>query len=69
MEEEEGAATIDPEVLMEDIIEYLKLLNYEGDFCSERGLKPLSRCYFAVKFNPSDQFMYFVSLVSWLLTL
>lgn len=59
----------DPEVLMEDIIEYLKLLNYEHDFCSERGLKPLSKCYFAVKVNPSEQFMYFVTLVSWLLTL
>lgn len=69
MEEEEGVAAVDPAVLMEDIIEYLKLLNYEGDFCSERGLRPLGRCYFAVKFNPSDQFMYFVGLVSWLLTL
>lgn len=70
MEEEEGGVSVlDPEVLMEDIIEYLKLLNYEGDFCSERGLKPLSKCYFAVKINPSEQFMYFVTLVSWLLTL
>lgn len=70
MEEgDEGPVVADPEVLMEDIIEYLKLLNYEGDFCAERGLKPLSKCYFAVKINPSEQFMYFVSLVSWLLTL
>jgi estrogen-related receptor beta like 1 len=60
---------LDPEVLMEDIIEYLKLINYEGEFCAERGLKPLSKCYFAVKINPSEQFMYFVTLVSWLLTL
>ena len=32
MEEEDAAATIEPEVLMEDIIEYLKLLNYEAEF-------------------------------------
>jgi intraflagellar transport protein 57 len=68
-EEDEGVNVIEPEVLMEDIIEYLKLINYEGEFCSERGLKPLSKCYFAVKINPSEQFMYFVTLVSWLLTL
>jgi hypothetical protein len=43
MEEEEGPSVLDPEVLMEDIIEYLKLINYEGDFCAERGLKPLSK--------------------------
>jgi len=43
MEDEEGVNEIDPEVLMEDIIEYLKLLNYEGDFCSERGLKQLNK--------------------------
>lgn len=70
MEEEEGEVTAnDPGVLMEDIIEYLKLLNYESDFCAERGLKPLSKCYFAVKITASEQFMYFVTLVSWLLTL
>lgn len=70
MEEDEGeVAAVDPGVLMEDILEYLKLLNYETDFCSERGLKPLSKCYFAVKVSASEQFMYFVTLVSWLLTL
>ena len=70
MEDEEGeVAALDPGVLMEDILEYLKLLNYEAEFCSERGLKPLSKCYFAVKVSASEQFMYFVTLVSWLLQL
>lgn len=33
MEEgDEEVAALDPGVLMEDIIEYLKLLNYESDF-------------------------------------
>lgn len=67
--EDDGVAPLEPEVLMEDIIEYLKLLNYEREFCFDRGLKPLSKCYFSVKANPSEQFMYFVTLVSWLLSL
>lgn len=29
----------------------------------------MSKCYFAVKISASEQFMYFVTLVSWLLTL
>lgn len=68
-EDQEEVPTVNPEVQMEEITEYLKLLNYEKAFCAERGLKPLSKCYFAVKINPSEQFMYFVTLVSWLLTL
>jgi estrogen-related receptor beta like 1 len=72
-EEQDGdegeVGTLDPGVVMEDVLEYLKLLDYEGEFCAERGLKPLSRCYFAVKISPSEQFMYFVTLVSWMLSL
>ena len=67
--EDEGVAPPEPEVLMEDIIEYLKLLSYERQFWADKGLKPLSKWYFSVKSNPSEQFMYFVTLVSWLLTL
>ena len=37
---------------------------------NNRGFKPLSRCFFAVpSSNPSEQFIYFVSLVSWLLSI
>ncbi|GBG73951.1 hypothetical protein CBR_g17666 [Chara braunii] len=60
------------DILMEFVVEKLKLLNYEKDFCRRR--KPpwplLHRFYFAMPSgNPNEQFFYFSSLVSWLLGL
>ena len=47
-----------------------KLLDYENKFCKQKGFKPLSKCYFAqAHSNPSEQFINFISLVSWLLFL
>lgn len=48
---------------MEEIVEKLKLLNYETKF------KPVNRLYFALphKTNPTEQFHTFVSLISWVL--
>lgn len=60
----------DPSVLMEEIVESLKLLNYETSFLANKGFKPLNRTQFVVPAsNPGDQFIYFTSLVAWLLTL
>jgi estrogen-related receptor beta like 1 len=57
-------------VLMDDVLEMLKLLDYENKFCKNKGFKPISSVHFAVPAaNPSEQFMYFVSLVSWLLSI
>ena len=48
----------------------LKLLDYEGKFCKTKGFKPLSKVYFAQQHsNPSEQFINFISLVSWLLSI
>lgn len=58
---------MDPVAMGEDTVFALQLLNYEADFCSERGLRPLSRCYFGTNVNQSEQFMYFVQLTQWLL--
>ena len=70
--------------LMEDVLERLKLLDYEQQFCfvmetqpdgtqiqRPHGVfKPLSRTYFAIAHsNPNEQFFYFTSLVSWLMSL
>jgi len=55
--------------ISEEIIEKLKLLNYERDFLSHKGHKPLSKPYFAVQLNPNEQFTYFKTLVKWLLSL
>ena len=55
--------------MMEDIQEMLKLLDYEAKFVRNKGFKPLSKSHFSVaSSNPSEQFIYFVSLVSWLLS-
>lgn len=59
-------------VLMELIVDKLTLLDYENKFCNSR--KPpwprLHKFYFAMPCNTrNDQFLYFISLASWLLSL
>jgi len=52
-----------PFFLMDDILEKLKLLNYEEKF------KPLHRLYFCIpnRSNPTEQFVTFIQLVTWIL--
>ena len=60
----------DPFIMMEQILDMLKLLDYENKFCKQKGFKPISKFYFAQQHsNPSEQFINFISLVSWLLFL
>jgi len=62
---------------MEELLEGLKMLEYEKNFLQQQGLKPLSHSYFAIPFNANEQFHYFklyfpvinLSLVSWLFEL
>lgn len=54
--------------VMEEVLEKLKLLDYETDFCKQMGFRPLSRHYFAFATNPGEQFFTFTSLAAWLLT-
>ena len=54
---------------MDEILERLKLLNYEKEFLKARGLKQLNPMYFTQQTNPSEQFNYFKNLVKWLLQL
>lgn len=66
---EGGEDYSDAIVLMDDVLEILKVLDYENKFCKNKGFKPISNVHFAVaSSNPSEQFIYFVSLVSWLLS-
>ena len=63
-------ASNDPVIMMETVVDMLKLLDYESKFCKQKGFKPLSKVYFAQQHaNPSEQFINFISLVSWLLFL
>ena len=69
MEEGMPIGSNDPQIMMEEVLESLKLLDYENKFCKNKGFKPLNKVFFAVTHpNPSEQFIYFVSLVSWLLS-
>lgn len=54
-------------VIMEDLIDKLKLLEYEEKFLKSLGFKPLSRHYFAIPTNPGEQFFLFTSLCGWLI--
>lgn len=57
MEDGEGSnePPTDMFIMMEQILDMLKLLDYENKFCKSKGFKPLSRVYFAVAHsNPSE---------------
>ena len=67
-----GSAPILDDGTMEDIIEKLKLLNYEIEFCptGKPPFKLLTKTYFAqASDNANAQFFYFTSLVSWLMNI
>lgn len=54
---------------MENLLDKLKLLDYDTKFCQTEKMKPLSRHYFATAGNTSEQLYYFGKLMSWLLSL
>jgi len=65
---ETGPPLVNPFQLMEVMIEKVKLLDYEVNFCSARNMKPLNKTYFAMpSSNPSEQLFCFTSLAHWLL--
>ncbi|XP_041373379.1 intraflagellar transport protein 57 homolog [Gigantopelta aegis] len=56
-----------PFVVMEELLDKLRLLDYEKDFVRKLNLKPISRHYFAIATNSGEQFYKFSSLAAWLL--
>ena len=52
---------------MEDLLDKLKLLDYEREFVSELKMRPLNRHYFVIQTNPGEQFFMFTSLAAWLI--
>ncbi|XP_037691089.1 intraflagellar transport protein 57 homolog isoform X2 [Choloepus didactylus] len=54
-------------VVMEDLVEKLKLLHYEEELLRKNNLKPPSRHYFALPTNPGEQFYMFCTLAAWLI--
>mmetsp|Transcript_65979 Transcript_65979/g.148906 ORF Transcript_65979/g.148906 Transcript_65979/m.148906 type:complete len:431 (-) Transcript_65979:141-1433(-) len=52
---------------MENVLEKLKLLNYEISFCAPKHVAPFARTAFSLPAkNPSVQFQHFLDMVSWL---
>lgn len=62
-----GLSFMNAYVIMEDVLDKLKLLDYETSFCGDWGFKPFSRHYFSVTTNPGEQFYAFTSIVAWIL--
>lgn len=60
---------VDISLIMDDIQEKLKLLDYENQFCRVFKHPPVSRIYFAHFINPSEQLCYFYDLIYWLMSL
>ncbi|XP_037941348.1 intraflagellar transport protein 57 homolog [Teleopsis dalmanni] len=50
----------------DDLLEKLKLLNYESQLLKEFKMKPISRYYFVKSFNPGEQFYMFTLICWWL---
>lgn len=50
----------------DDLMEKLKMLNYEKQLLTEYKMKPLSRFYFVKSFNPGEQFFMFTLICWWL---
>ncbi|NXK30480.1 IFT57 protein, partial [Piprites chloris] len=55
-------------VVMEDLLDKLKLLSYEEEALRRHNMRPLSRHYFALPTNPGEQFFMFCTLAAWLIT-
>jgi len=54
--------------MMEDVLEQLKILDYEQDFCEKKGIEPFTRTYFSMPAsNAGVQFKTFLDIVSWLM--
>jgi len=56
-----------PFVIMEELLDKFRLLDYDKDFSRKMNLKPINRHYFAIQTNPGEQFYMFTSLAAWLL--
>jgi len=71
----EDKPKIDPFIVMEDIVEKLRLLNFEKIYCKKFKKDPINRFYFSCNLNIKSemgtnmQFIYFCDLSNWLISL
>ncbi|CAG9310233.1 unnamed protein product [Blepharisma stoltei] len=59
---------IDPFLVMDDIYEKLKLLDYENNFCKIFKRQPVSRVYFCHPIDSQTQLAYCYDLANWLMS-
>lgn len=55
-----------PFIMMEDLMDKLKVLNHEEEFIKALKMRPMNKYYFAIQTNPGEQFFLFTSLAAWL---
>ncbi|NXO01881.1 IFT57 protein, partial [Rhinopomastus cyanomelas] len=61
-------------VIMEELLDKLKLLSYEEEALRRHNMRPLcfspflNRHYFALPTNPGEQFFMFCTLAAWLIS-
>lgn len=60
---------IDTFLIMDDIGEKLKLLDYEKNFCKVTNRKPISKVYFALESDKIEQLRCFFDLCNWITSL
>lgn len=53
--------------IMEELLDKLKMLNYDKEFVKDMKMKALSKHYFAIQTNPGEQFYLFTSVAAWLI--
>ncbi|XP_035915319.1 intraflagellar transport protein 57 homolog [Anopheles stephensi] len=67
MERDSGSVSSVSSFQVDDLMEKLKLLNYERLLLKEMKMKQINRYYFLRSFNPGEQFFMFTSICAWLI--
>lgn len=67
MDRDQNSASNVSSYQADDLMEKLKLLNYERLLLKEMKMKQINRYYFLKSFNPGEQFFMFTSICAWLI--
>ena len=65
----EGGTELNVTVVSEEMMDKLRILNYEQEYCNRKQIDVFHQHYFTIADNQAKQFSDFVSLVSWLMRL
>ncbi|XP_058454524.1 intraflagellar transport protein 57 homolog [Malaya genurostris] len=67
MDRDQNGASVVLSYQVDDLMEKLKLLNFERLLLKEMKMKQINRYYFLMSFNPGEQFFMFTSICAWLI--